>query len=109
MSAKHAGKGSKASLKKVRSFDAIGEVVVEHQDRNSIEEEAIKHNKKHFTQAYSAKVHRDKIHHRLPNNETRDRTLNGDLSVEECDEKEAQDLLLLLKKGKDRNNETSLR
>ena len=82
---KHVRKGSKASLKKVRMIDDKGEVLTEHQDRKSIEEEAIKHETNHFTQVRSTKAHRDKTHHRLTNNKARDRMLNGDLSVEECD------------------------
>ena len=68
-------------------LDDAGEAMVEYQDRNYIEEEVTKHNKNHFTQACSAKACMDKIHYRLPNNEVRDRMLNGDLSAEECDEK----------------------
>ena len=98
----------KASLNKFRTLDDAGEVIVEHQDRRSIEEEAIKRNKKNFTQACSTKAHGDKMCHRLPNNEARDRTLNGDLSAEECDGKEVHGFLSLLNKGKDSNNETSL-
>ena len=41
-------------------------------------------------------------------NEVRDKTLNGELSVEECDEKDACDFLSLLKKEEDINNELSL-
>ena len=76
--------------------------------KHYIEEEVIKHDKNYFTRAHSTKAHRDKIHHRFPNNEVRDRMLTGEISVEECDEKEVHDFLSLLKKGDDRNNETRL-
>ena len=49
MLSKNVGKGNKESLKKVRLIDDKGEVIAEHQDRKSIEEEVIKHDKKHFT------------------------------------------------------------
>ena len=84
---KNIGKLHKAALKKVWLIEDKGEVIVEHQDRKSIEDEVIKHNKKLSTQACSTKAHGDKIHHRLTKDEVRDKMLNGALSLEECDEK----------------------
>ena len=48
------------------------------------------------------------MHHRLINNEVQDKMLNGELSVEECDEKYVHEFLSILKKREDRNNELSL-
>ena len=92
------GKGKKASLKKFRLIDDKGEVLAEQQDRKSIEDEVIKHNKKHFIQACSTKAHRDKTCHILTKDNARDKTLNVALSVEECDEKEVHEFLPVLKR-----------
>ena len=88
-------------------IDDQGEVIAEYQDRKSIEEEVIKHNKKHFTQACNAKVRRDKMDNRLPKDDVRDKALNGALHPEDCDEKYVHKFLSLLKKGKDSKDQLS--
>jgi len=48
MLSKGVGKGDKASLKRIRIENNQGEIETELQDRNSIEEVIIDHNKKYF-------------------------------------------------------------
>ena len=73
------------SLKILHEKDADGKIIKTHTKRKAIEEEIIKHNKKHFTMAVQSKVHNDKIYAKLDDKATRKKILEGRLERTNCD------------------------
>jgi len=90
-------KGERNSLKRVRIMNDNGEIIKEVQDRESIEQEIVEYNVKHFHQAFASKAYKDKVYNKLNIDDIRDRILKGELEVEECDDEDVYSFLTLLK------------
>ena len=92
------GKGIKKSLSRIRIEDEQGNTIREVQDRTSMENEIMHHNKKHFRQAHDSKAYKDRIYNKLDDNRVRDAMLKGEIEEDECDHKEVHQFLKLLAK-----------
>jgi len=102
------GKGERNSLKRVRIINENGEIIKEVQDRESIEQEIVEYNIKHFRQAFASKAYKDKVYNKLNIDDIRDRILKGELEVEECDDEDVYSFLTLLKQPQGRNHTAEL-
>ena len=102
------GKGERNSLKRVRIMNDNGEIIKEVQDRESIEQEIVEYNVKHFRQAFASKAYKDKVYNKLNIDDIRDRILKGELEVEECDDEDVYSFLTLLKQPQGRNHTAEL-
>jgi len=96
MLSKGVGKGNKASLKRIRIENNQGEIETELQDRNSIEEAIIDHNKKHFRQAFGSVAYCDKIYDKLNVDDVRNKIFCRELTIDECDHEDIHSFLKLL-------------
>ena len=47
----------------------------------------------HFRQAFESKAYKDRIYNQLKINEIRDKTLNGELELEECNDEDVHSML----------------
>ena len=55
-------------------------------ERDQIENTLISQNTKHYTKVMKIKLYQDKIYKSLHNNKVRDRILNKNLRIEECED-----------------------
>jgi hypothetical protein len=106
---KGVGKGEKKALRAVREVGQDGTVIQEYQDRESIENAIARYNKDHFRQAYSSKAYKDKIYKKLCHDSVRNKILNGELEVEDCDDVDVYDMLKLLKRTNQNSHEDNWR
>ena len=93
---RHAGKGSRQSLKRlcINSNDnERSKIIVK---REEIEQEIMLFNTKHFKKAHVLKVYDDKIYGELRNNTIRDKILSGELIADDCDNENVFQFLKLL-------------
>ena len=102
------GKGEKHSLKCVRVENELGEVEKELQDRDSIEREIAAYNVKHFRQAFDSKAYKDKIYNKLNINKVRDKIINREVEVDDCDDEDVYSMLQLLKHTNERSQQSDL-
>jgi len=75
----------------------LGEVKKELQDRDSIEREIAAYNVTHFRQAFDSKAYKDKIYNKLNINEVRDKIINREVEVDDCEDEDVYNMLQLLK------------
>ena len=101
---KGVGKGNKKSLKRVREVNDNGDVIREMQDRESIERAISHHNVRHFRQAFTSKAYKDRIYWKLSDDAVRDKIINGNLEVDECDDGDVYKFLELLKTQRNGEN-----
>ena len=90
---KHAGKGVKGNLKRLRIINdnqAIQQTII---DKEQIEREIINYNQNHFKQAYQSEMHNDRIYAELDNNEIRNNIFNGQLRHDQCENENAHEFL----------------
>ena len=81
---KHAGKGTKGSLKRLHAENEKGEIITTIVNKEDMEDKIKCHNLKYFTKAHNLKVHNDKIYAELINSRVRDGILKGRLSRDKC-------------------------
>ena len=101
------GKGNKNSLKQVRKVNDKGQVEEILQDRKSIEEAIVQHNVMHFRQGFDSKAYKDRIYEKLQIDQIRDKILQGELDISECDDNDIYSFLKLLKR-QHRDSECSI-
>jgi len=94
---KHAGKGIKGSLKRLHIINHNNEIQKTIIDKESIENEIMKYNTKHFKEAHQSKTFKDKIYAELHNDVIRNNILNGQLTSNQCDYEDVWKFLKLLK------------
>ena len=75
----HIGRGKRKNLIRVYEVNNNKEIVKTYVGKEEIEREIMKHNRKHFIEAYQTKAFQDKIYEKLQNDEVRERILNGKL------------------------------
>ena len=74
-------------IRKVYEVSERNQIIAAHADRESAEKKIGAHNKKHLIKAYQSEVYLDRMYLKLREDEVRDKTLQGQVSSEECDSK----------------------
>ena len=95
--ARHIGKGDREGIKRLHTVNQDNEIIKTSVNREQIEKEIITYNERHLKQAHSSIMHKDKMHNRLREDETRNKTLEGRLRPQDCDNERVCDFLKLLK------------
>ena len=90
----HIGRGERRSLKKVHEAIDDNIIVRTHMSKEQIEDRIINCNREHCTQAHQTNIYQDKTHNKLQRDNKREKILNGNLSRQECDNKEAHEFLI---------------
>ena len=63
---------------------------------------------KHFRQAFDSKAYKDKIYNKLNINEVRDKIINREVEVDDCDDEDVYSMLQLLKNTEERSQQSEL-
>ena len=106
---KHVGRGVRGCLKRVHKVNEDNKITCTKIGKDEIEEETIKHNRKHFTKAHDNPVHKDKMCNELKRNSVREKILSGRLVEQECDNNNAYEFLRWLAVPNQRRNNTEFK
>ena len=101
---RHAGKGQRNSIKRLHEANNNDEIVETCVERSKIENELMKYDKIHFTQAHRTIAYDDKTHEKLRMDNVRNKTLKGNIQRHYCDNENMCRFLKLLKQPKGRNH-----
>ena len=91
----------------MHEVDLDGKIVKMHILKEDIEQVICCHNTTHFQEAHQTEVYNDKIYHKLQEDDTRDKILDGRLREEDCDSKDVFEFLSLLKQPQERRSRSN--
>ena len=84
-------------MKRLKEADTNRKIVETYLKRKVIKESIIEFNKKYFAKVHNNLIHKDKIHNRLLEDNTRNKILKGELERGDCNNSKVYNFLKILK------------